>query len=102
MPTKLLIIAGPQSSGKTTAFNYLKSRFPNFYYQEEINPYILMGKNHLGGAFTTHDLEVKLAEADLLMLKNIINHVKGHHNCIIIETGIFHLVYTEKFCGQKI
>ena len=56
MPTKLLIIAGPQSSGKTSAFNHLKSKYTNFHYQEEINPYSLAGKNHPGGAFTTNEL----------------------------------------------
>lgn len=97
MPTKLLIIAGPQSSGKTTAFNHLKTKFPNFHYQEEINPYYLAGKNHPGGAFTTSELELKLVEADLEMLSNLNNH-----KTVILETSIFHLVYTEYFSGKKI
>ena len=99
---KLIIIAGPQSSGKTTAFNHLKSKFPDFHYREEINPYLLAGKNHLGGAFTTRELELKLVEADLLMLKNLNALKLNLYKAIILETSIFHLVYTEKFCGQKI
>lgn len=101
MPTKLLIIAGPQSSGKTTAFNYLKSKYPDYHYQEEINPYYLAGKNHGGAAFTTNELELKLVEADLQMLCSLKNKKLNGYKGIICETSIFHLVYTENFCGLK-
>lgn len=102
MLTKLIIIAGPQSSGKTTAFNHLKIKFPNFHYQEEINPYLLRGSNHPGGAFTTHDLEMELVNEDIKELNNLNNRESNHHKTIILETGIFHLVYAESFCGKKI
>lgn len=105
---ELLIIAGPQSSGKTTAFNYLKNKLINnrkkketVKFIPEINPYSIAGKNHLGGAFTNKELEIKIIEKDLEILKNI-KILPDYITPIIIETGIFHLVYGEIFCGKSL
>jgi len=43
---KIIIIAGPQSSGKTTTFNFLKTIYKEAVFVEEINPYFFI-KNHL-------------------------------------------------------
>jgi len=92
---KLVIIAGPQSSGKTTLFNVLKNRYPNLRFIDEVNVYQLAGENHPGGAFSDKTLELKLLEEDLNRLKNV-----DDKRTTVIETGIFHLVYCEKFCGR--
>lgn len=105
---EFLIIAGPQSSGKTTAFNYLKNKLINNHKKKEtvkffpeVNPYSIVGKDHLGGAFTNKELEIKIIKKDLELLKNI-NSLPDRMTPIIIETGIFHLVYGEIFCGVRI
>lgn len=93
---KLITIAGPQSSGKTTLFNVLKNRYSGWRFIEEINPYQIIGKDHPGGAFTDKALEAKLINKELKILKNI-----DSKRTTVIETGIFHVAYAEKFCGAK-
>jgi len=94
---KLITIAGPQSSGKTTLFNILKNRYSGWRFIEEINPYQVIDKNHPGGAFTNKTHELKILDEDLRIFKSI--HDK---RTTVVETGILHVVYGEKFCGAKI
>lgn len=94
---KLIIIAGPQSSGKTTLFNVLKNRFQSWRFIDELNPYRVVNKDHPGAAFIDKALELKLLEEDLKVIKTIDNK-----RTTVIETGIFHVVYGDKFCGAKI
>lgn len=94
---RLITIAGPQSSGKTTLFNVLKNRYQSWRFIEELNPYQVVSKDHLGGAFIDKALELKFLEEDLKIIKTI-----DDKRTTVIETGIFHVVYGEKFCGAKI
>jgi len=97
---KLIIIAGPQSSGKTTLFNFLKKNLKNTLFLEEVNPFTIVGPKHLGGAFVDLALEKKIIEYDLKRLKKIIQEHKLQS--IIEETGVFHLVYLKKLVNKKI
>jgi len=92
---KLIIIAGPQSSGKTTLFKVLKNRYQNWRFIEEINPY-QFDKNHPGAVFVDKKLQLKLLKKNLEVIKNI-----DSKRTTVIEGGIFNLVYGEKFCGAK-
>jgi len=95
--TKFIIIAGPQSSGKTTAFDHIKKRYPDAIFLEEINPYTF-NKTHLGGAFVGKALEMKIVEEDLKRLESLTSACekkKSNLAFIVQETGIFHLVYCE-------
>lgn len=69
--TKLIIIAGPQSSGKTTIFNLLEKKFSAVTFISEINQYVIKDQNHLGGVFVEKELELKLVEEDIKAIKNI-------------------------------
>ncbi len=110
----LLIIAGPQSSGKTTVFNLLKNyliddRQPDkrVAFLSEINPYCFVNKNHLGAAFVDKKLQIAIANADLKRIQKIIDNNFDHDrgkSCdktYLIETGIFGLVYFEHILGRK-
>ena len=105
---KLIIIAGPQSSGKTTVFNLLRQKYPVHHYLEEINPYTLVGKDHPGAAFTNGELEIKLVNHELKILETLSSWLDppageaGRTKMVIVETGIFHLVYLEKFAGKAL
>lgn len=94
-----ITIAGPQSSGKTTAFNYLQEKYPDWYFVDEINPFTVVDKDHMGGAFVNEDLETKLLEIDLAKVKAVIN---SYNPIAIIETGILHVVYGEFFINNKL
>lgn len=95
--TKLFIIAGPQSSGKTSILAYLKKKFPHFFFIDETNQYSLIGKNHPGGAFVTRETEEAIAETDILKIKNIDQNIP----CAVIETGIMHCSYHENFMSKS-
>jgi len=95
--TKLLIIAGPQSSSKTTVFNLLKKKYPKLSFVEEINQYGLVNKKHMGGAFVDRKTEIAITKEDILVAKKIDRSKK----VVIMETDIFHIVYLEKFAGKK-
>lgn len=90
----LLTIAGPQSAGKTTVFQMIKNHFPYFNFLSEINPYTFYGEKHLGGAFNDEKTEILIIEKDLEQLKKIKENT-------VVETGIFHLVYSEIFSPKK-
>jgi len=94
---KIIIIAGPQSSGKTTTFNFLKTIYKEAVFVEEINPYFFV-KKHLGGALTDKKLEKKIIAEDFKILSKLKNIKKS---LIFIETGIFHIVYAEKIIGKE-
>jgi len=96
-----MIIAGPQSSGKTTLFNFLKKKIKNAVFLEEINPFTLVGKKHLGGAFVDLKIEKQIINEDLKRLKKIISQ-KSKKELVIEETGIFHLIYLKKLANEEI
>lgn len=92
-----ITIAGPQSSGKTTALDHLKKKYPDWFFIEDINPYTIAGENHPGGAYTSEELEIKISEIVLAKVRNI---KQRYNQNSAIETGIFHLVFM-KFFGRK-
>jgi deoxyadenosine/deoxycytidine kinase len=96
--TKLIIIAGPQSAGKTTLLNYLKSRYNNWYFIDEVNPASITGKKNFGIINTSADLQRKIIEADI---ENIIK-IKRDHQFVLLESGIFHYAYARFFLYKKI
>jgi len=81
---RLITIAGPQSSGKTTFLNVLKNRYQGWRFIPE-------------AVFTDEKFEFKIIKNELSLLKSL-----DDKRTTIIETGIFHLVYSEKICGAKI
>jgi len=95
--TKFLIIAGPQSSGKTTVFNLLKKKYPKLSFVEEINQYSLVNKKHMGGAFVNREIEIAITSENIRTTKKIDRTKK----VVIMETDIFHVVYLEKSAGRK-
>lgn len=96
--TKLLIIAGPQSSGKTTIFNLLKKKYPKFTFISEINQYTLEGKFHMGAPFVTKKMEIQIGDATIRAIGSATSSAKT----VIMETGIFHLAWLEEVHGTAI
>ncbi len=92
----IYIIAGPQSSGKTTLWNLIRESKPDWNYIEELNPYLLRGNTHRGGAYVTNALELEITEKDMNETASLQADSMTH----VIETGIFHLVYLEHYCGK--
>ncbi len=95
--TKLIIIAGPQSSGKTTAFQFLKKIRPDFLYIPETNMYSIISKSHRGAAYVTKTNERIILKNDI----GIHRTIPGNIAAAVIETGIFHLIYAEAILGLK-
>lgn len=96
--TRLIIIAGPQSSGKTTALNLIKKKFPNLTIINETNQYSLVSKKHLGGAFVTKEIEQKILDTDIKVVAKINRSLP----VVVIETAIFHMVYGEYYCNKQL
>ena len=90
-------IAGPQSSGKTTALEHLRKKHSDWFFIEDINPYTIAGENHPGGAYTSEELEIKISEIVLAKIASVKNRYNQNS---AIEAGIFHLVFM-KFFGRK-
>ncbi|MEK7078478.1 MAG: AAA family ATPase, partial [Patescibacteria group bacterium] len=95
--TKLIIIAGPQSSGKTTIMELLEKKYPHIPFIKEINPFTIISKNHLGGAYVDDETERKITDADIKKIKDINRNQK----IVVMETGILHCAYIEYYCGIK-
>lgn len=93
---KLIVLAGPQSSGKTTALNLLKEKYPNLTFLPEINPFTFQ-KNHLGGAFADTDMQKRITNTDLERTAGFV----AKDGTYVVETGIFSLVYFERVFGAK-
>lgn len=94
---KLITIAGPQSSGKTTLLNFLKKKYKHILLIDEVNPRSLTKNKNFGAADTKADLEKKLIEKDI---ENI-NKIKSKTGLVIIESGIYHCVYGEYFIDRQ-
>lgn len=95
---KYIIIAGPQSSGKSTLLKYLKEKHPNWHFIEEKNPASVTGKKDFGAINSESELERKIIEEDILHIKKI---NRKNKKVIIIESDIFHYVYARYFIGKK-
>ncbi len=93
----LLIIAGPQSSGKTTIWKLLKKHYRSATFIDETNQYTVQDKKHLGAAYVDKDLEAKIIRADIKKITGINKPVK----LVIIETSIFHSLYSEALGDEK-
>lgn len=96
--TKLVIVAGPQASGKTTARNYLQKKHPSWQFIPDSNPKTVTGKKYFGAINATSELETRILESDLKNMRNVDNKSK----IIITETGILHCVYAERFLYKKL
>ncbi len=97
--SQFITITGPQSSGKTTAVNFLKSKYSDWFYVEEVNPYTVISKDHPGAAYTSKDLQVNLMEIELTKLKAIESR---YESVSVVEMGILRLVYAEYFYHKKL
>lgn len=95
--TRLITIAGPQSSGKTTLFNHLKKKYKKYVFLPEINPKSITGKKDFGAINTYESLERRITKIDIDRIKKI----DRNNKIIVIETGIFHYVWTENFLDKK-
>lgn len=94
----LITIAGSQSAGKTTAFSYLKSRFPSIKFYPEINPYTIAGKNHLGGAYADKNIQKVIIKQGLKRLRVIlVNHIPAACE----ETGVFAFAYAQDLVPKQ-
>ena len=96
---RYVIIAGPQSSGKTTAVNYLSTFYMGkVIVHREINPLLLYPKTaRLGSIAATGEMQNKIMRADLRRLKMVTNESKTH----LAETDVFHLVYILLYLGEE-
>lgn len=94
-----ITIAGPQSSGKSTALKHIQEKHKDWYIIEEINPYTIAGKNHPGAAFVNRDLEITLTKTDLAKIGAVKNKIDSN---VVIETGIAHIVYSQFFAGKRV
>jgi len=96
---KIVVIAGPQSAGKTTATGFLANRHKDkvkFY--DEVNQYKLFPeKTKLGGVVVDEKMERAIHEADIERTRKIVKEEKRS----LIETAMFHLVYHEKLIGRE-
>jgi len=96
---KIVVIAGPQSAGKTTATNFLANKYKDkvkFY--DEMNQYKLFPeKTKLGGVVVDEEMERAIHEADIKRTRKIVKEEEK----ALIETAMFHLVYHEKLIGRE-
>lgn len=87
----LVVIAGPQASGKTTGWEFLKNKYgqmADFY--EEINPYVVFPeKAKLGGLVVTPEMQLELHKVDIDILRKAVKTDKLK----VFETLMFHGVY---------
>ncbi|MBI5126918.1 AAA family ATPase [Candidatus Roizmanbacteria bacterium] len=96
--SKLIIIAGPQSSGKTTTLNYLKKKHKDWYFVDEVNPRTITGKKNFGAVNTNADLEERILNGDI----DNIEKIDRKKDTVILESGIFHYVYARYFLYKKL
>ncbi|MDO8609971.1 MAG: deoxynucleoside kinase [bacterium] len=96
--TRLIVIAGPQSAGKSTALKLIKSHFPQLPIIDEVNQYSIISKSHRGGAYVNLETEYKILNEDIKTIQNI----KRNGIIYIMETGILHLSYLERLSNAKI
>lgn len=95
--TKLIVIAGPQSSGKTTIMKLLEKKYPHIPFIEEINPFTIISRNHLGGAYVDAETERKITDANIEKIKTI----DQSQSAVFMETGILHTTYAEYYSGRE-
>src|SRR3989339_284567 len=90
-----IVIAGPQSSGKTTAWQYLKDKYDHLAdFHSEINQYTLFKNTQLGSIAVTAEMQIKIHQADLSRIKSIMAD-----KVQVVETCLFHLVYYALIIG---
>lgn len=95
--TKLIIIAGPQSSGKTTIMKLLEKKYPYIPFIEEENQFTLVNKNHLGGAYVNDKTEKLINDVVIAKIKEI----DRSQDIVFIESGIMHSSYAEYYCDEN-
>lgn len=96
--TRLIIVAGPQSSGKSTLFSLLKSQVAQCQFLPEINPYKFVSKNEsITKSVDSREIQLEILKEELERAKTLIGKPGTH----IIETGIFSVVYLHDLFGEK-
>lgn len=92
-----LTLAGPQSSGKSTVFNYLSKKYARnkIKFIPEINPYEVKKSDH-PKFLSTYGIQESLTKKTLALLKK----VNGKTD-YIMETGPMQIIYVEKYDGLK-
>ncbi len=92
-----ITVSGPQSSGKSTVFKYLESKYSKrgIKFIKEINPYEFKKTDH-PKYLSTHGIQETLTKMTLSSLGKITS--KKNH---IMETGPMQIVYVEKYEGLK-
>ncbi len=95
----LVVIAGPQASGKTTGWEFLKNKYgqvADFY--EEMNQNILFPeKVKLGSIIVDAKMERKIHEADIASIAEM----KMRNKLRVAETLMFHVVYYEEMVDKE-
>ncbi len=94
-----ITIAGPQSSGKTTAINFLRKKHDSWYFVDPIDPYTVASKNHRGGIYADKNLQINMMEIELIKIRNL---EKKYNPVFVIESGIFRLVYANYYYNKKL
>ncbi len=92
-----ITVSGPQSSGKSTVFKYLKGRYTKhgIKFISEINPYEFKKSDH-PRYLSTHGIQETLTKMTLASLKKITSKINH-----IMETSPMQIVYVEKYEGLK-
>lgn len=89
---KFVILAGPQSSGKTTAFNYLQKIYSdNLDSHYELNQTNVFQGVDMGCIAVTSNMEEKICFADIERVRSLVEVDKVQ----LYETAMFHLVYSQ-------
>jgi thymidylate kinase len=95
---KYIVIAGPQSCGKTTALEFLKAKYSDrLIFHKEINPYTVSNKAKLGSIVADNKIEHLIHSEVLKRIENI----NGNAMNYVAETEIFHLAYVLMLNGKK-
>lgn len=93
-----IVIAGPQSSGKSTVFNYLKEKYPQHNFLPEINPYTFVKKDQsVHKKMDNLNIQKLIFKEDYKRTKQLVNS----NDVSIIETGIFNVVYMHNIVGKE-
>ncbi len=90
---RVIVVAGPQSSGKSTALAWLEEK-PSVVILPEVNPASLTG-HQLGGLASNEAVEQAIVDEDLRQVTNQLEQLEagGGERVLVWETGPFHLVY---------
>jgi len=88
---KIVVIAGPQSSGKTTSLKYLREKYADqLDFHPEINQNTLFPEAKMGSVAVTPEMEREIVQTDI----NHLDNLPPSDLLQLAETAPFHLVYS--------